>query len=250
MEANQAIYDRDAEFYPGRALLPPERKAMELVGDRLQEIDMLDIGIGSGRTTHTFGPAVRRYVGIDYSPRMIERAKQTFGEASESIELVVADARDLSSLRARFDFVLFSFNGIDSVGHEDRLKVLAEVRQVLVSEGVFLFSTHSMNALPLTLPRSCLQDRPGRQVQRFGRRLERVNKDLDLAAAHARGWVIITDGAHNFELRLYYIDPIYQVSQLRDAGFETIAVFDKAGLEVDVRDAGRDPWLHYYCRPT
>jgi len=249
VDANQEIYERDAQRYADTSLLPPEEKVLGLLGDRWRTIEMLDVGIGAGRTTRTFAAMVKRYVGIDYSPRMVERAKRSLGEGRQGVELLVADARDLSSLEGNFGFVLFSFNGLDSVGHEDRLKVLSELRRMAETGGAFFFSSHSLNALPLTLPPE-LRDRrhPPQLVQRLDEALEKVNEELDLAAARARGWAIVRDGAHNFELELYYVDPEYQVRQLRDSGFETLAIYDKAGREVAAGEAGTDPWLHYYCR--
>ena len=46
------------------------------------------------------------------------------------------DATNMVSLGdASFDFVLFSFNGIDTMPHAQRLQVLAEVRRVLRDDG-------------------------------------------------------------------------------------------------------------------
>jgi ubiquinone/menaquinone biosynthesis C-methylase UbiE len=257
VDSNQAAYERGAEVYSDLSLLRPEQKLLSLFGDRWPEIEMLDVGIGSGRTTYTFGAVAGRYVGIDYSARMIDLAKRLVGAEKEGMELLEADARDLSALQGPFDFILFSFNGLDSVGHEDRLKILAELRKAIKPDGHFLFSAHSMNALPLAAQRPRGGHPSGLHTAyawakylRGVRRARKVNKGLDLEAGRKRGWMVIQDGAHNFQSRFYYVDPEHQLQQLGEAGFDVIAIYDLAGREVEADDTGQDPWLHYHCRPV
>ncbi len=257
-EANRQIFDSVADSYVDLALMPAEREVMARLGGRLHEFDMLDVGVGAGRTAYTFAPLVRRYVGLDYSPRMIERARDLLGE-SERVELVSGDARDLSVVDGPFDFVLFSFNGIDAVGHEDRLKILSEVHRVLKPDGNFLFSSHSMGALPLTTKtHRSVRYRGSRAYElyarlvdiRYGWRVRKINRSLDLAAARERGWVVVPGMGHNFTVDDYYVDPEFQVEQLREAGFEVTAIYNVAGRTVELPYSGRDPWLDYLCRPA
>jgi SAM-dependent methyltransferase len=256
METNREIYSRDTGDYSDLALARPEQQLLSLFGTRWSQIEMLDVGIGAGRTSYTFAPLAGRYVGIDYSPQMVDLARGLLGETDDRVELLVADARDLSGLRGPFDFVLFSFNGLDSVGHEDRLKILAELRKASKPDGHFLFSSHSMRALPLatrkarnpdaSLPRAAYSWM--RQLSR-ARRVQAENRKLDLPAARKRGWAIVRDGAHNFDVEYYYVEPAFQEAQLEDAGFRLIAARDHTGNPVDIQSPGRDPWLHYHCRP-
>lgn len=257
-EVNQAVFDREADTYVDLSLKPAEQRVLTLLGERLAGMEMLDLGVGAGRTGYTFAPLVRRYVGLDYSPRMLERARKLIGD-HESVELVLGDARDLSALEGEFDFVLFSYNGIDAVGHEDRLKVLAEVRRKLRPDGYFLFSAHSMGALPLETKkaRSPRFSRfPPYEAYarltdiRYGKQIRKINRSLDLDAARKRGWVIVPERGHNFQIDDYYVDPVYQAAQLGKAGLEVSVVYDVAGNEVELPYAGRDPWLDYLCRPA
>src|SRR5262249_57507217 len=66
------------------------------------------------------------------------------------VKLVGGDAFDLSFLgKDRFDLVLFSFNGIDYVTQDKRLRVLSEVRARLRGrDSLFLFSSHSLHSYP------------------------------------------------------------------------------------------------------
>ena len=76
---------------------------------------MLDIGIGAGRTTEVFAPLVSKYVGVDYSSAMVDACRDRFRDSNETWSFQLADARSLVQFDDRsFDFVLFSFNGIDS----------------------------------------------------------------------------------------------------------------------------------------
>lgn len=257
-DANRAIFDSVADSYTELALMPAERSVLARLGRELPRRAILDIGVGSGRSGYTFAAIAGSYVGVDYSPRMIERARALLGE-DDRTRLLVGDARDLSVAGGPFGFVLFSFNGIDAVGHEDRLRILAEVRRVIEPDGHFLFSTHSLGALPLATKKQ-RSNRFGSsrayaiyarlQDIRYGRRIRRLNASLDLAAARERGWIVVPGIGHNFTVDDYYVDPEFQVGQLREAGFEVVTVYDVAGHEVTLPHRGRDPWLDYLCRPT
>jgi SAM-dependent methyltransferase len=256
-EGNREVFDRVADSYVDLALMPAERTVLSRLGEQLGDFEMLDIGVGAGRTGYTFAPLVRRYVGLDYSPRMLARAEKLLGGRAD-VELVLGDARDLSSVRGPFDLVLFSFNGIDAVGNEDRLRILAEVRRVLKPGGWFLFSTHSLGTLPLPTKKARsprFRGNPAYELfarlrdVRYGRRIRKVNARIDLDAARRRGWVVVEEFGHNFQLDDYYVDPGYQVEQLRELGFEVASVYDTEGHEVDLPFQGRDPWLDYLCQP-
>jgi SAM-dependent methyltransferase len=257
MESNQQVFDEDVAVFVDMALMPAERAVLRRLAPRIAEIDMLDLGVGTGRTAWTFAPLVRRYVGVDYSPRMIDAARARLGD-EPGTELLVGDARDLSPVEGEFDFVLFSFNGIDAVSPEGRLSVLDQVRAKLRPGGLFLFSTHSLGALPFDERRPLSPRLAGSRAYRvyaalkgvqYARRIRRLNRDLDLDAARERGWDVIPSMAHGFRIRDYYVDPEFQVDQLRDHGLEVVAVYDKAGIEVTLPHPGRDPWLDYLCAP-
>ena len=247
-------WDELAPEYASRSgLMPSERELLDRLGDRVGELDMLDIGIGAGRTTEHFAPVVRRYVGIDYSPRMVEEARSRLSLPREPT-LEVADARDLSDwYGSAFDVVLFSFNGIDAVEAPDRARIFGEVRRVIADEGVFAFSTHSLRTLPLSVrPRRPSLRAPVRSTLRSLRRAARlaaVNRGLDLEGARRRGWARVRDGAHDFSLVLTYVDPVYQLRQLDECGFRVSEVLDGAGRSLDPLDPGSEPHLFYLCRP-
>src|SRR4029078_8255465 len=98
--------------------------------------DVLDLGVGTGRTTRLLAPLAARYVAVDWSPPMVAYVRAHFPD----IEIHRADVRDLGRFAAAsFDFVLASCNLIDAVSHPDRRRVLDEVRRVLRPRGRFMF---------------------------------------------------------------------------------------------------------------
>jgi SAM-dependent methyltransferase len=249
------VWDRLADDYASRwALDPPERELLARLRSMWPHVDMLDLGVGAGRTAYTFAALTRSYVGVDISPMMVERARLAVGE-DERTRFLVGDARDLSAFHGRgFDLVLFSFNGLDAVGHEDRLRILREVRHVIADDGLFGFSSHSLLALPfrVALRRPSLRD-PVRSTARSLRRaigLARANRRLDLPAAWRAGWTLVRDEAHDFSLVLYYVHPETQVAQLADAGFGSVQVLDMRGRPVGADAPGPDPHLFYLSRPV
>ena len=99
---------------------------------------VLDIGVGAGRTLSLLCLITSNYRAIDYSPALVERCSRAF----PGRDVTVGDARDLSRFeRDHFGLVLFSYNGLDSVCHEDRQVVLEEVASVLRPGGFFVYST-------------------------------------------------------------------------------------------------------------
>lgn len=103
--------------------------------------DVLDLGVGAGRTVEPLRARAGRYVGVDYAPNMIESCRARFPDA----EFHVADASDLSRFDDEsFDAVVFSFNGIDCLYPDEvRLRCLDECRRVLRPGGAFVLSVHN-----------------------------------------------------------------------------------------------------------
>lgn len=110
---------------------------------------VLDVGCGAGRTTVELDRRGHDVVGVDVSEAMVEAARAQFPD----LDVAVGDATDLQFDDGQFDYVLFSYCGIDYVHPEsERLRALAEVRRVLRDGGYFAFSTHNcLYALPALL---------------------------------------------------------------------------------------------------
>src|SRR2546423_13692484 len=132
------INNKDVSPLPGVAgeyarqsnLYPPEETILRFMLPILPRTRMLDLGVGGGRTTLHFAKWAREYIGTDYSENMIGECRRRFSAYPDHISFAVCDARSMEMFASGFfDFVLFSFNGIDYVAHADRLKILKEIRR-------------------------------------------------------------------------------------------------------------------------
>lgn len=143
---NFHIFDSAAVVgdYAARAGLFPSERA--LFGEFLRDgARILDLGVGTGRTTPDLRALSSRYVALDYSPQMITVLREQF----PGVEAVVADASDLSGFEdGSFDAAVFSFNGIDYLHPEaKRQTCLTELARVLTAGGVVILSSHNARAL-------------------------------------------------------------------------------------------------------
>ena len=125
---NKEFYESDEavlHYSDSSELQAPEASVIEHIGYRLKDMSMLDIGVGAGRTAEHFSPLVRNYIGTDYSENMINACNLKKASYSKDVSFIVCDAVDMGNFGDNlFDFVLFSFNGIDYLSHPDRLKAL------------------------------------------------------------------------------------------------------------------------------
>jgi SAM-dependent methyltransferase len=189
---------------------------------------VLDIGVGGGRTSLHLMAACRSYIGVDYSSPMIAACQARFPFCADRFK--VGDARTVSDVaEGPFDFILFAYTGIDSVGHEDRLLILRQVHGLLADEGLFFFSAHSLHAFPFSDPVA-----------------QARNAHLNPQELRQRGWVLLTDS--RADVILYYAYPDFQVRQLEDAGFEVLGILDMRGEPFDIANPSRDWLLSYVCR--
>jgi ubiquinone/menaquinone biosynthesis C-methylase UbiE len=255
-QRNRDAYDRRdvVRFYARREeLMPAERALIERLGPDIAEMRVLDIGVGGGRTARYIAPLVREYVGIDYLASMVDACRDRFRGVSgmDGARFEVHDARRLSTIPdGAFDVVLFAFNGIDGMGHDDRIAVLREVARVTRSGGTFFFSTHNMQSLhdyfhlratahPVELA--------SRLVKCF--RLWLANpplywlKNVPLA--------LVSDGSLAFRGLMYHIRPHAQIEQLESLGFADVEVWSSAdGVPIKREElyAADERWLSFVCR--
>jgi predicted TPR repeat methyltransferase len=98
----------------------------------------IDLGCGTGLAAAAFASSVDHFIGVDLSPRMIERARATGLYA----ELDVADM--LQGLRARGNASADIILAADAMVYvADLAPVLAEAARVLVPGGLLAFTTET-----------------------------------------------------------------------------------------------------------
>ncbi len=236
-------------------LQAPEETILRLVLPVLTTARMLDMGVGGGRTTLHFAKWVREYVGADYVESMVLECRKRFAGYPAHISFQACDARSMEMFEdGSFDFILFSHNGIDSVTHEDRLKILKEIRRVGKPGGYFCFSSHNLNWYDKMLElRRIISLDPRLVVRRVKRIVGRYlyNWHLRAAAVRSAPHVAINEGFHSYKIQLYYIRPLAQLSQLAE-DFTEVRVFSQlTGAEIKDRgelESVEDPWLYYLCR--
>lgn len=243
-----------SEYQVRQALTPGE---MRIFGEAWPEIrggHVLDIGVGAGRTIPYLAGAGASYSAIDYAPAMVKAARQRFPR----VDIREGDACDLAVPAEHYNFVLFSYNGIDYIHPDDRNKVLTEVFRVLRPGGLFAFSTHNKNVLPsdgitvpiqppaftLNLPRYAV--RAVRSVRE--KMLDRRNRNRLRSHALWRDDIaFVIDGAHLSSMLTSYVKPQAQLDALRTAGFGTpLLMVDDDGRVAAVD--GDAPWIYFLVR--
>lgn len=254
MDQNLAVYNQYTFEYQDYSLYPPERVILQKFKARWPQMRMLDIGIGTGRSTHTFGAIAGKYVGIDYAEEMVKATRRVVPE-SEDVALHHCDARDLSKYYdQRFDFAMFSLNGLDSVSHEDRRRILQEVRKVLTPDGYFFFSTHSVRAFSRTRPLPPFKLSKPQSLYHFSKavlfnsRLKRTHRNMLEEEVRQRDWAILKTGDHDFKIDIYHINPLYQIQELTKLGFRIDTILDTNGQKADPASTTAE-WLYFLCQP-
>lgn len=241
-DANQDIYNVEevVDYYARRDTLQPGEAY--LFGKYISsEADIIDIGVGGGRTTCHLCQRRGRYLGIDYSAAMIEACKKRF----PSVEFRVMDASDMSGIEDQsFDVAVFSFNGIDYLPTDMmRSKCLAEIARVLKSGGLLIFSSHNARALGVLpdLRGADMFRRSWRCVRAAFRAAIMTTRAL-CSASFYRGYGYVMDPIHG-GLHTHISTPRATISETEAAGFRHVeyAAADRPAA----RSTYLVPWFYY-----
>ncbi len=236
-------------------LQPAEATILAQLKSQFPLMAMLDIGVGAGRTTQHFADLVATYVGIDYSAAMIAACEQRFPRSAKTVNFQVGDARDLGEFADNsYDFILFSYNGIDSVSHADRLAIFRSVQRIGRPGSYFCFSSHNLAAFEHDFDwRRQLSFNPGKTYVNLVMSgiLHLFNFPIGLTHLKSVSHAILKDESHNFRLKHYYIRPAAQIEQLQSY-FDDVQVYSwRTGNELtnatEMKDC-TDLWLYYLCR--
>lgn len=196
------------------------RREAEAIEQYFTESDaaVLDVGCGAGRTTGPLSEMGFDVVGVDLSAPMTREAKSRVRDAT----FVTGDATELGFRDETFDYVLFSFNGIDLLYPEDeRHEALREIYRVLSPDGIFLFSARNAWAYPV-------RTRNDRSLRPWLRAVRAISRDLlrRRVTSYYDHDAYVGTWTGNWEEYgvSYFICPPLQRRQLKNHGFEVLDV--------------------------
>ncbi|HJQ94609.1 MAG TPA: class I SAM-dependent methyltransferase [Acidimicrobiia bacterium] len=266
-----------AEYAGFDFLTPPERLILEISRPLLSGGRMLDIGVGAGRTAFHFAPLAASYVGIDVAEEMIAACRRRFEHFEGQATFKTGDVRDLTGFDdSEFDGVLFSFNGLDTVGdHFERALALNEMARVLRPGGLLALSCNNLGyarwsmSFPATvLARfrwyrsglSLLRPRNLKRLAIEARRWRRHNRHLP-----RQPYAMVVEQRPRYELDrspfetpseqvllpMYWSLPSEQLRQLRSVGFKTVRTLAPDGSDVTGlpdRQLARWRWLYHVAQ--
>jgi SAM-dependent methyltransferase len=253
-DTNKFIYNSTAmvaQYGAQCELQPPEKVILERLGPTFKGGRVLDIGVGGGRTTAALAEISGDYIGVDYAPAMIEHCRQRFRGRWQHVSFQVADVRNMAAFPdASFDFVLFSFNGVDYVDESGRRLAFAEMRRVLRPDAWLAFSSHNIRwaerMFQFPMPRESL-------IVSL-----RLIKRWFLLRSHnltVRPWgrdkIFIRDGAGKFALTTCYVRPSRQIAGLASSGYrdeQAYRLSDGAPLASSEVDVNGEPWMYFAAR--
>lgn len=230
-----STYSKDLFYGEGRIL--------ERLLDSLKSASFLDVGVGGGRTTGSLMPLVREYVGLDYSQKLVDQCRLAFPTA----RFVCANACELAKemMGNKFDFIYFSFNGIDCLNEPQRQVFLQQAHETLNDGGRLMFSSHNYYAAKIVgrqrrllglLQQSFKLLFSGHPKSAVRTILFMVNYLQNSSQEYASDDIVfLVDSAQGNREIYAWIKPERQVDELRSAGYRVLAVYDWNGEQYEDR---------------
>jgi ubiquinone/menaquinone biosynthesis C-methylase UbiE len=267
---HKILYDTESvsrEYASRDYLEPAERTVLEILKPVLSGMDMLDMGVGGGRTTKYFAPLVKNYTGADYATAMIDVCLEKYGN---DYFFFCCDARNMKEISdSSYDFILFSYNGIDSFKQRDRIASLREIHRVLRPDGYFCFSTHNLDweglADIFSLKKKTGiygQDNSNKRMSRLRNRAKSVLKIFKLSLLNRSFYMSkhilklrrkkrghIYDDSLKGRAKVYYVSQDEQLRQLTETGFTNISTISRDGLITENTTLlNKGGWIYYLCQ--
>lgn len=124
-------------------------KASILLNKRVDNIKILDLGCGGGRTTIPLYKLGYDIYGLDISVPLIRNLQKKIPKTNA----IIGDATLLPFKDKSFDMVFFSHNSIDYLyPYSNRQQGISEISRVLKNNGLFIFSSHTFTPIPYNIP--------------------------------------------------------------------------------------------------
>ena len=188
---------------------------------------VLDIGCGCGRTSLFLKRMGHSVTGIDLVPEMIEEARRMV----EDVDFIVMDACELLFPSESFDYVFFSFNGIDCIYPESkRALCLREMHRVLKPMRPLAFSAHNAASLRSLFPSN---------------RFRLVNWGMNIAKGRLFSRYRLEKHPSGV-LEIYVTTPFRQKRELERTGFEHVQVYGQSSDRL-LSTHLMDTWSYYVC---
>lgn len=249
---NQTLYEKTSivkeyTFTQKSELWLEEKTIFEKYEKYIRDKAVLDVGCGGGRMAIALSEMTSNYTGIDYSKEMIKACQKWHS----SLNFLYGDASDMQMFDAEsFDFILFAFNGIDSMSQEKRIKALKEIYRVLKIGGIFAFSSHNLDNQKIVVAFNKYDMKSPRSI---ANNILNIISYLKVRKYQVRTdtYQILSDPLCGFGYLTYYIRKPDQVKQLEDIGFQDIAILNRKAQFIDVNFLDRDSeWLYYICKKS
>jgi SAM-dependent methyltransferase len=248
---NRAVYESAGVYrhYLSHELTLSEEACLLKYQMKVAGRDVLDIGVGAGRTTRYLSQFAGCYVGVDYSRVMVSYMKKTM----PNVRVQEADFQDLRMFGdCSFDFVFAPNNVIDSLSHEGRQKALSEASRVLRPSGVLAVSSHNINyKSAFDVPRLNGSFNPARLVARTGQFLFSWFNYLRLKGERRETaeYAVLNDSGHYYSCLHYYVSRSVADAQLATVGLRICDVFDRFGRTLGRgEDDSESPSLLYVAQ--
>ncbi|XAS77952.1 class I SAM-dependent methyltransferase [Dermatophilaceae bacterium Sec6.4] len=239
---------------------PGEMIVISDLADTVRGHRILDVGVGAGRSAWFLRLLSQDYLGIDYTPEMVQVARRM----RPAVHFEVMDARHLVDIAdGTCALVIFTHAGLDSLDHQGRAEALSEFRRVLAPDGVLVYSTlnragefYRCGPGPVAPPgqrvgpystarfaaRAAL--RPRSHVRGF----VNVRRNQSRFADHG-DWAVDTMPTHDWSLLVHYVTTGRATAEVEEAGLEVTRLVSREGEDLPMESSDSSTaWFHVVAR--
>jgi SAM-dependent methyltransferase len=218
--------------YKNYSLYEAEKVLFEKFNKNIENKEILDIG--TGRTSFFLLKKTKKYLGFDYSKKMIEKCKKNFPTNNKKFKVLDVCKMNFNK---KFDFIFFSYNGIDCIESLNKRKeCLKRINKHLKTNGVFLFSFHNLIAYKKNWKKPTLKRLVFRLFYpwNFLIYLEIIKNFIKFKKKEVfkKDYEIFMDGANFFSILNLYMKPKFQIEILKELGFSNIKIYSNEGMEI------------------